>query len=244
MSDQITTSHQITPAASVTADEVEELIYVITHDLRGSFRAIQLIPDFIREDLSGLPPLQQEVLDGHVGMLKTIAGRCDRMLVDLRDYSRIGRCADPVSDHAVSALLDHARADLALSESFDLTSAGSGIVTGPRNELNLLFACLISNAVKHHDQDRGTIRVAITTSGQMQQISISDDGPGIPAHLREEAFGVLRTLKSRDVCEGSGMGLPIARKIITRLGGSVTIGDNPAGRGTRITLTLPGHPGQ
>ncbi|NIZ11199.1 ATP-binding protein [Pseudooceanicola sp. HF7] len=228
-------------SGKTASDEVEDLIYVITHDLRGTFRAIQIIPDFLAEDLSPLPEGKQELLESHVAMLKTMAQRCDRMLVDLRDYSRVGRCADPPGDHAIAPLLQETTQRHPLPPGFRLTLTGAGILTGPRNELSQLFAVLLSNAVKHHDRDSGLIEVSVTSQGPLRRISIRDDGPGIRPDLREKAFGILSTLKSRDTCEGSGMGLPIARKIVTRLGGTIDIADSQGARGTEITFTLPGH---
>ena len=72
-------------------------------------------------------------------------------------------------------------------------------------------------------------------------LTVSDDGPGIPPQFREAVFDPLRTLKPRDVCEGSGMGLAIARKIVTRLGGTISLAETEGTRGTTVSFTLPGH---
>lgn len=229
-------------------DELEQLLYIITHDLRAGFRAFRTIPDWIAEDLSPLPPDRQALLDGHIAMLRTQAERCDRMLVDLRTFSRVGRCADPDADHPLRPILTEASGLVPLPDSFTLHCDHEAILRGPRNEFIELFTALLSNAVKHHDHTAGHIALHLTAgqSGPAQprprvQVIVSDDGPGIPARFHEVVFDLLRTLRPRDDCEGSGMGLAVARKIVTNLGGTIAIHDTGAARGTFIAFSLPGH---
>jgi signal transduction histidine kinase len=52
---------------------------------------------------------------------------------------------------------------------------------------------------------------------------VSDDGPGIPPEYHERVFGMFQTLRPRDQVEGSGIGLALVRRIVTRFGGDVRI---------------------
>lgn len=221
--------------------ELEEFLYIITHDLRAAFRAFQTIPEWIEEDMGPLPPDRATAVESHLAMLMTQARRCDRMLLDLRDYSRVGRRADSDDQHGVEDLLTRALSQSPLAQGFSLSIEGGGLLSGPGNELALLFSALLSNAVKHHDRDRGKITLRVAGAGPMRQLEFSDDGPGIPPQFREAVFDPLRTLKPRDVCEGSGMGLAIARKIVTRLGGTISLAETEGTRGTTVSFTLPGH---
>uniref|UniRef100_UPI0004943591 sensor histidine kinase n=1 Tax=Oceanicola sp. S124 TaxID=1042378 RepID=UPI0004943591 len=163
--------------------------------------------------------------------------------LDLRDYSRIGRRADQPGDHSLDDILGRALRRAPMPDGFSLSVHGGGSLHGPANELTLLFAALISNAVKHHDRGHGAITLSLGP-GPMRPCEFSDDGPGIPPRFHEPVFDMLRTLRPRDQCEGSGMGLPIARRIVTRLGGEIAI--KPATtseqrRGTTVAFTLPGQ---
>ncbi|PJE31034.1 Histidine kinase-, DNA gyrase B-, and HSP90-like ATPase [Pseudooceanicola antarcticus] len=227
------------PAAA--SAELEEFLYIITHDLRAAFRAFQTIPEWIEEDMGPLPPDRAAAVEAHLAMLMTQARRCDRMLLDLRDYSRIGRRADSLGEHPVDAVLSQALIQSPLPRGFSFSIEGGGLLSGPGNELVLLFAALLSNAVKHHDRENGRITLKVSGAGPMRQLRFSDDGPGIPAQFHEAVFDPLRTLRPRDDCEGSGMGLPIARKIVRRLGGEIAVARTAAPRGTTLAFTLPGH---
>lgn len=222
--------------------ELEQFLYIVTHDLRAAFRAFQTIPEWIAEDMGPLPPERQEALSGHLEMLTTQAARCDRMLLDLRDYSRIGRRADPTVEHGLKEVLERALRLFPLPGGFDLAVLGEARVVGPLNELALLLSALLSNAVKHHDRAEGQITLTAAPGPDgMVRLSVIDDGPGIPEKFREAVFDLLRTLRPRDSCEGSGMGLSLARRIVTRAGGSIAIRDTGAERGTTVDFTLPGH---
>jgi two-component system osmolarity sensor histidine kinase EnvZ len=71
-------------------------------------------------------------------------------------------------------------------------------------------------------------------------VSVDDDGPGIPAHLREEVFKpFLRLDDARNQDEGgTGLGLAIARDIARSHGGDITLGESPLG-GLRATVRVP-----
>ena len=83
---------------------------------------------------------------------------------------------------------------------------------------------------------RGTIRVSLAAMADTCQIVFADEGPGIPAEVREKIFTPFFTTKSR----GSGLGLPTARRLIEAHRGTITIACPLAG-GTVVTIQLPGE---
>ncbi|MBR0672463.1 HAMP domain-containing protein [Roseomonas soli] len=98
------------------------------------------------------------------------------------------------------------------------------------------LANLIDNALKYG----GVARVTLRDSGTMVEISIEDDGPGIPDQEMEAAFEPFRRLDPARNPEsgGSGLGLTIARQVAERHGGTVSLGNRPGG-GLVATLTIP-----
>ena len=83
-------------------------------------------------------------------------------------------------------------------------------------------------------------RVVIRTAGDKQRfmVAVRDDGEGMPAEVRERAFNPFFTTREA----GTGLGLPIVRRIVERHGGSVEIASEP-GQGTTVTLVFPAHRG-
>lgn len=109
-------------------------------------------------------------------------------------------------------------------------------VHGISSQLQRLISNLLDNAEFYA---RGTIEVELRRLDGQAFLSITDDGPGVPAGERDrvfECFARLDTARGRDG-GGAGLGLTIARAIATRHGGGLSFEDRPSG--TRITLRLP-----
>ena len=97
---------------------------------------------------------------------------------------------------------------------------------------------LLHNAIKHSPLG-GRLSVSLTVEGGNAVLSVLDDGPGIPAELRERLFQPFSTLDGA----GSGLGLAICREIVASLGGSIaledrTLGGRPCGLDARVRLPL------
>ncbi|HET7849863.1 MAG TPA: ATP-binding protein [Pseudolabrys sp.] len=113
---------------------------------------------------------------------------------------------------------------------------GPPVVTVRPAALKRCLANLVSNAA------RFARSIAITghRDHRWLTVTIDDDGPGIPAHMREEVFKpFLRLDDARNQDEGgTGLGLAIARDIARSHGGDITLGDCPMG-GLRATVRVP-----
>jgi signal transduction histidine kinase len=111
-------------------------------------------------------------------------------------------------------------------------------VRGFAGQIDQVFMNLITNAAQAiGTRERGgTIRVAVARAGADVEISIADDGPGIPPEVIPRIFDPFFTTK--DVGEGSGLGLSIVHGIIERHGGKIRV-DSRVGEGTTFRITLP-----
>jgi two-component system, OmpR family, osmolarity sensor histidine kinase EnvZ len=113
---------------------------------------------------------------------------------------------------------------------------GYPVVTVRPNAFKRCLANLVSNAARHADS------IAITghRDHRWLTVTVDDDGPGIPSHLREDVFKpFLRLDDARNQDEGgTGLGLAIARDIARSHGGDITLGESPLG-GLRATVRVP-----
>ena len=222
-----------------TSREFEDFVYLISHDVRNSVRALIELPQWIEEDLSEAGVKMDGPVGRNIELMNRHTGRLDRMLVDLLAFSRVGRMQDMV--HAdLAAVLDEVLDEVILPAGFRLVRAFdcTHLHIGERDILTLLTA-LISNAVKHHDRAAGKIIVSAHRERANVVLSVTDDGPGIPENFRGQVMDAMTTLRPRDEVEGSGMGLAIARKIALRYGGSISLSAPSDDRGTRVQVVLP-----
>jgi signal transduction histidine kinase len=124
------------------------------------------------------------------------------------------------------------------------------VVRGDRDRLVQVALILLDNAVRHTPR-AGVVRVRVAkTSRRFGELSVADEGPGIPAADRERIFEPFARLTTtsragfrsgaspESEAGGSGLGLAIARSLVTAMGGTVEVGDRSGG-GAVFTVSLP-----
>ena len=112
-----------------------------------------------------------------------------------------------------------------------------------RASLTEVLYILLDNASKYASPGT-TIRLTAEREGpQHVRIAVSDEGPGIPADLRERVFEKFFRVPGHEARDprrvGIGLGLPIARRLVEAQGGRIWIEVPPSGRGTMVVVTVP-----
>jgi len=105
--------------------------------------------------------------------------------------------------------------------------------------LEQVFVNLVSNAiyaVKEKGIDQGRIELKISRAGPNIEIMISDNGTGIPEGDQKKIFDLFYTTKP--LGKGTGLGVPICRNIIKKLGGDISV-ESQEGTGTTFTVRIP-----
>ena len=113
-----------------------------------------------------------------------------------------------------------------------------GRVRGDTTSLAQVVRNLVDNAARHAD---AAIAVAVRDAGDQVELSVDDDGPGIPEDQRDrvfERFVRLDEARARDA-GGSGLGLAIVKEIVTAHGGTVTVSSAAGLGGARFVVRLP-----
>jgi two-component system OmpR family sensor kinase len=120
--------------------------------------------------------------------------------------------------------------------------ADRSTVLGHAIDLERLLRNLIDNAVRHCPEG-GHVRIEARSNGENVELSVIDDGPGVPADERDRVFEpFFRAASERRRDDGSGLGLAIVREIARVHGGDVTVEDGPGGKGARFRARLPAAP--
>ena len=132
---------------------------------------------------------------------------------------------DALVAEAVQGFVDQA-ARKSIDIGFDLAPA---TVPGDRFLLRDLIDNLIDNAIRYTPAHG-----AVTVTVRPGLLTVEDNGPGIPAAMREQVFS--RYVRLDDKTHGSGLGLAIVRDIATVHGARLTIADPPSGRGVLFSV--------
>ena len=115
----------------------------------------------------------------------------------------------------------------------EISVSGACDIVGDREMLQIVFQNILMNAAQAMD-GQGRIDVTIAGADGRCRIAVADRGPGMPADVREKAFDAFFTTKHR----GTGLGLPIAKRVVEAHGGTIHIDVPPEG-GTTISVDLP-----
>lgn len=213
-----------------------QLTATIAHELRNPLSAIGNTVYMLRQVVEphGLD------LDRPIGRIERSIARIERSINDLLDFTQM-RALElaPIAVNAwLGAVLDQQKlgAGIALERHFALPER---LVTFDAERMRRVIVNLIENAVhamSEHPPREGEPRITVATrvAGDRFEITVADNGPGIPAEILPRVFEPLFSTKSF----GTGLGLPMVKQIIDRHGGTINIA-NGTQAGTCVTLCLP-----
>jgi signal transduction histidine kinase len=213
----------------------DDVLAVVSHDLRGPLHAIGLATEALRDEVP-------EGAKRYLAAIDRASARAERLITDLLEASAIENGALALAPAAVDAVSivrqaaqDH---DLAARETGTQITAhvptGSLVVRADRDRVLQVLGNLIGNALKH--AKGAPIDVSLTEAERVALIAVRDHGPGItPAEL-PHVFD--RYWRGRAKKGGAGLGLAIAKGIVAAHGGEICV-DSAAGAGAEFSFTLP-----
>ncbi|MFH1070647.1 MAG: ATP-binding protein [Candidatus Glassbacteria bacterium] len=117
-------------------------------------------------------------------------------------------------------------------------SAGLPKVKADVNKITWVLTNLLSNALRYVPGN-GEIILSAASIGDQVQISVSDNGPGIPIEYQSRIFDKFVQIKGDTKSEGSGLGLAICKEIVRAHRGTIWV-DSMPGKGSTFNFTLPG----
>jgi signal transduction histidine kinase len=192
-------------------------------------------PDRDAEEVAELPQIVAECIDG--------IERIERIVDSMRRFSRAP--SDEFVAVDINRVVDASirLADLHRSSSVAVDARLASVlppVHGSAARLEQVFVNLLVNAKQAlANRPRGRVEVATRLAGDIVQVRIEDDGPGIPEPHRERIFDPFFTTKAPE--QGTGLGLSIAFDIVREHGGVLEL--RRASPGACFVVHLPLHPG-
>jgi two-component system osmolarity sensor histidine kinase EnvZ len=168
--------------------------------------------------------------------LKSDVAEMERMLEAYLAFAR-GEGDEPPALTNLSRMLDEVIAQARRKGAMiDLHTEGDIVVPVRPNA----FKRCVTNLVENADRYAKHVSVRAGRRGETVEITVDDDGPGIPEDKREDAFRPFYRIEDSRNPEtgGVGLGLTIARDVVRGHGGDILLGDSPAG-GLRARVVLP-----
>jgi PAS domain S-box-containing protein len=221
-----------------TNAELEAFSYSVSHDLRAPLRAIEGFVDIVLTDFRDkLPAPAIE----HLQHVIRAAARMNHLVQDLLNYSRLSRMEIQPARVKLATAVEDARQQIneKLRDNVSVSVDPLLSVFAHLPTLTQILLNLISNGLKFYPAGE-TPRVAVSAQreGQNVVVSVRDEGIGIARQHQARIFQVFERLHTADVYPGTGIGLAIVKRGVTRMGGTVRLESAP-GKGSTFYISLP-----
>ncbi|WP_114751012.1 PAS domain S-box protein [Pleomorphovibrio marinus] len=218
--------------------ELEQFAYVASHDLQEPLRMVSSF-------LTQLNNKYSHKLDDrgltYIGFAVDGAKRMRNIILDLLDYSRIGKGDEEMVELDMQELVEEImllHQSTIKEKKAKITMGKLPVLKNYKTPVMQVMQNLIGNALKY-SRPEGTPRVEINAEFKDNRwvFAISDNGIGIEEEYFDKIFVIFQRLHTKEEYSGTGMGLAIVRKILENLGEKIWLTSEP-GKGSTFYFTL------
>lgn len=218
--------------------ELEAFSYSVSHDLRAPLRAISGFAQAVVEDYA--PRLDEEG-KRYLGLIQKNAHKMGQLIDDLLTFSRLGRqqmIATRVDMEALAKTVFEELAAQAPGRDIEFTIHPAPPVYGDQAMIRQVLANLFGNAIKFtRTREKASIEFGYQPELRKGAYYVKDNGVGFDMQYGGKLFGVFQRLHAATEFEGTGVGLALVYRIITRHGGEVWA-EGQVDRGAKFYFTL------
>jgi signal transduction histidine kinase len=221
-------------------EELRAFTYSASHDLRAPLRTMSSMSALLRESLASSASPDAKLFSERI---EQGAERMNQLLDDLLAYTGFYRLDAPVTTIApgpvIMEVLRELEADIRTREATVRVSDQIPAIAANRSMLKLILANLIGNAIRYVPRGRNPeVRIEATTVGPWVEISVFDNGCGIPAQYQQKIFEPFERLHRAEDVPGTGLGLAIVKRAVQKLRGEVGV-ESGTNEGSRFWVRLP-----
>jgi signal transduction histidine kinase len=228
----------LTESLATQRDELSEMIFAISHDLKSPLNTVGMLLDVFVEDNADL---QTDFEDLHLA-LQTVS-RSKKMLDDLMHYSRTLGDNQAREEIDLGKMIPEIVQDLVGKDDGTIATFKIGqlpVILGSEFQIRHLFQNLLGNAIKFRHPDRApVVRVENLNPLGLSRVGIrvADNGIGIDKAYHEKIFGLFSRLHGEASIPGSGIGLGLCRRVAKNHGGEIRVTSEP-GKGASFDVIL------
>lgn len=215
----------------------QDMARQIAHDIKNPLTPIMLKIQILQRKMDLNSPDIQESTRETMEMILTQMNRINEVVEQFREFAQAGRFNTVVVDLSEIVLNEVAVYDKFdnINVTFDNVVGRKVFVYGNKNQLGRVVGNLCKNAVEALSGiEDGGVRLSLKQTEDNAIIEVADNGPGISDEVAKRLFDPSFTTKTR----GSGLGLPICKRIIEEYNGEIKYQNNPNG-GVTFVIIFP-----
>lgn len=216
--------------------ELDQFAHIVSHDLKAPLRGIDNVVSWIEEDHA--PEISPKVAE-YIQIIKGRLVRAENLIHGILSYARIGKETQEKEEVNLNQLVDEVAGNVLLRQEMKIiVPAKLPTMFTEKVPLMQIFSNLIGNAVKHHDKQKGWIKIYHREKPDHYEFFVEDNGPGIGKNYHNKIFVIFQTLQARDTVESTGVGLAIVKKILDDRNQKIHIASD-SGTGAIFSFTWP-----
>jgi PAS domain S-box-containing protein len=219
--------------------EMEEFVYIVSHDLKSPLITMKSFLHMLRSDLV---TASVDQINEDITYMEGAADKMDQLLGALLEYSRVGGTERQKTKVDFSAVVDACVATLAgplRSRAVEVASRPVQLsLDGDQMRLGQVWQNLIENAIKYMgDQPQPVIDIGVQEISGEIRFYVRDNGMGIEPEHQQRIFGMFHQLERGG--EGVGLGLALVKKIVESYQGRIWVESAGKDHGSCFWFTLP-----
>lgn len=192
----------------------------LSHHIKNIMHGIRFGSELVRQGLTGD---DRDLLGKGWSIVERNQSRIDALIQDMLSYSKD---REPVRtptniSKLIADVVEIAKAQCRDAVTFEVTLRGDSVVPCDGEAIHRALLNIVGNAVDAvGDRDSGRVTIRFERNEATARIAVGDNGPGVPDEDRDAIF---EAFVSRKGSRGTGLGLPVSRKVLREHGGDVTL---------------------
>ena len=238
LNEKVKEIEQINMQLKMSNSELQKYAHIASHDLKSPLRTISSFITLLEK--RNLNSFEEKDFE-YVNFVKKGVSRMSNTVNDLLELSKVDTKA--VFEYAdlnqtISNILTDLDFQIKNKNVKIIIQTELPILRMQKTSAYQLFQNLITNAIKYNESDHPSVWIDTKDNADTWIISIKDNGIGIEPAYQKDIFEIFRRLHGNDKYDGTGIGLALCMKIVTKYGGFINI-ESEFGKGTTFFVELP-----